>query len=283
MNSMQVRDKLRNIANQRNIDFNILLKFIVFDRFVVRLSNSRYKDNFIIKGGFLISTLFGLENRSTMDIDSSITKTEFSEYNVLKMIREIVNIDLNDSIKFSIKNVESIRDEDEYGGFRINLMFEFECIREMLKLDVATGDPITPSAIECNYKLMLEDRYIKVWSYPCETILAEKLETIFSKLELNSRMKDYYDVYLIYHNDWDNINSEYLINAINRTFEKRKFTNNLDEALSVIKSSSIIKIRWEAYSRRYDYAKNIRYLDIVNCLESIINEIEIKKEELYSK
>ena len=153
----------------------------------------------------------------------------------------------------------------------------------MLKLDVATGDPITPSAIECNYKLMLEDRYIKVWSYPCETILAEKLETIFSKLELNSRMKDYYDVYLIYHNDWDNINSEYLINAINRTFEKRKFTNNLDEALSVIKSSSIIKIRWEAYSRRYDYAKNIRYLDIVNCLESIINEIEIKKEELYSK
>lgn len=283
MNSMQVRDKLRNIANQRNIDFNILLKFFVFDRFVVRLSNSRYKDNFIIKGGFLISTLFGLENRSTMDIDSSITKTEFSEYNVLKMIREIVNIDLNDSIKFSIKNVESIRDEDEYGGFRINLMFEFECIREMLKLDVATGDPITPSAIECNYKLMLEDRYIKVWSYPCETILAEKLETIFSKLELNSRMKDYYDVYLIYHNDWDNINSEYLINAINRTFEKRKFTNNLDEALSVIKSSSIIKIRWEAYSRRYDYAKNIRYLDIVNCLESIINEIEIKKEELYSK
>lgn len=283
MNSMQVRDKLRNIANQRNIDFNILLKFFVFDRFVVRLSNSMYKDNFIIKGGFLISTLFGLENRSTMDIDSSITKTEFSEYNVLKMIREIINIDLNDSIKFSIKNVESIRDEDEYGGFRINLMFEFECIREMLKLDVATGDPITPSAIECNYKLMLEDRYIKVWSYPCETILAEKLETIFSKLELNSRMKDYYDVYLIYHNDWDNINSEYLINAIDRTFEKRKFTNNLDEALSVIKSSSIIKIRWEAYSRRYDYAKNIRYLDIVNCLENIINEIEIKKEELYSK
>ena len=131
MNSMQVRDKLRNIANQRNIDFNILLKFFVFDRFVVRLSNSRYKDNFIIKGGFLISTLFGLENRSTMDIDSSITKTEFSEYNVLKMIREIVNIDLNDSIKFSIKNVESIRDEDEYGGFRINLMFEFECIRDL--------------------------------------------------------------------------------------------------------------------------------------------------------
>ena len=109
MNSMQVRDKLRNIANQRNIDFNILLKFFVFDRFVVRLSNSRYKDNFIIKGGFLISTLFGLENRSTMDIDSSITKTEFSEYNVLKMIREIVNIDLNDSIKFCYSSVNSTK------------------------------------------------------------------------------------------------------------------------------------------------------------------------------
>jgi len=283
MNSMQVRDKLRNIANQRNIDFNVLLKFFVFDRFVVRLANSKYRDNFIIKGGFLISTLFGLENRSTMDIDSSITKTEFSEYNILKMIEEIIYIDLNDDIKFSIKNIEPIREDDEYGGFRINLMFEFDCIKEILKLDVATGDPITPSAIEYNYKLMLEDSYIKVWSYTIETILAEKLETIFSKLELNSRMKDYYDIYLIYHNYWDNVNKEYLIKAIIRTFKKRKFVNDLVSALCVIKSSSIMKIRWEAYSRRYDYAKNISYEEIVNCLENIVDVINTKREELYSK
>lgn len=262
MNSMQVRDKLRNIANQRNIDFNILLKFFVFDRFVVRLSNSRYKDNFIIKGGFLISTLFGLENRSTMDIDSSITKTEFSEYNVLKMIREIVNIDLNDSIKFSIKNVESIRDEDEYGGFRINLMFEFECIREMLKLDVATGDPITPSAIECNYKLMLEDRYIKVWSYPCETILAEKLETIFSKLELNSRMKDYYDLYYLI--TYKNFSKADLKNAIKKTFEKRETSlDNIDEVIKEIKNAEFLRELWINYSTHYQYANDIQFNQVI--------------------
>lgn len=275
MNSMQVKYKLKNIVKNKNLDFNIVLKFYVFDRFIIRLSKSKYKDNFIIKGGFLLSTLFGLENRSTMDIDSAITNAEFTKQNILKMVEGIINIDLDDNIKFLINGIEPIRSEDEYGGYRISLIFEFENIKELMKLDIATVDPITPRELELNYTTMLEEENVKVWSYNIETVLAEKIETIFSKVELSSRMKDYYDIYLIYNKDWKEINKLNLKNAIEKTFEKRKFTKDLITTFNVIKSSSVLRTRWNAYSKKYKYANNISYEDIVMCLEDIINILEL--------
>lgn len=274
MNSMQIKDKLKNITKEKNLDFNIVLKFYVFDRFIARLSKSKYKDYFVIKGGFLLSTLFGLENRSTMDIDTAIINSKFTEKNILKMITSIVNIDLNDNIKFSVKEVSTIRDEDKYGGYRINLLFEFENIKELLKLDVATGDPITPQAITYKYKTMLDNRYIEILSYNIETILAEKIETIFSKVEVSSRMKDYYDIYLIYHRNFNNINIEHLKKAIENTFKKRSFSKDLYETLDIIKSSFVTKKRWVAYSKKYKYAKDINYNDVLECLEKIVDTIE---------
>ena len=275
MNSMQVKDKLRNIVKEKNVDFNLVLKFYVFDRFIVRLSKSKYKDNFIIKGGFLLSALFGIENRATMDIDSAITNVIFTEYNLVKMVNSIINIDLKDNIKFSITDVGLIREEDEYGGYRIHLSFDFENIHEFLKLDVATGDPITPNAIIYNYKTLLENESINVWSYNIETLLAEKFETVFSRVELSSRMKDYYDIYLIYIKNWENVNHKHFNDALVNTFKKRKFDKNLYETFSIIKDSSIIKRRWEVYSKKYDYANGINYKDIMECLEEIIKVIEL--------
>lgn len=273
MNSMQVKDKLKNIAKAKNINFNVVLKFYVFDRFIVRLSKSKYRDNFIVKGGFLLSTMFGIENRSTMDIDYSITKTKFNKRNILEMIKSIVDIDLNDGINFSIKGIELIREEDKYGGYRVNLLFKFENIKESFKVDIATGDPITPEAIKFHYKSILADEEMKVWAYNLETVLAEKLETILSKGELSSRMKDYYDIYLIYNKNWTEINKEELSFAISRTFENRKFQKDVTEAFNVIKDSLIIKRRWDAYAQKYDYANNIEYDEIIESIEEIISII----------
>lgn len=273
MNSMQVKDKLKNIAKEKKVDFNRILKFYVFDRFIARLSKSKYKDNFIIKGGFLLSILFGLENRSTMDIDSEIANTNLTEFNILKMMTSIVGINLDDNVKFSIKRIETIKDDDEYGGYRIHLLFEFENVKEFLKLDIATGDPITPNAISCKYKMMLDDNYIDVWSYNLETILAEKIETVFSKAEVSSRMKDYYDIYLICSKDWNNLNCENFRKAVENTFHKRNFDKDLFETYQLIKNSSILRKRWEVYSRKYEYARNINYDDIMNSLEKIIEII----------
>jgi len=274
MNSMQVKDKLKNVKDEKHIDFNMILKYYVFDRFIVRLSESGYRDNFILKGGFLLSTLFGLENRSTMDIDCALANISLTKDNVLKMIEAIISIDTHDDIKFVIKDISPIRTEDKYGGYRITLIFEFENIRELLKIDIATGDPITPEAIIYEYKPMLSGTTIKLWTYNLETIIAEKLETILSKLELSSRMKDYYDLYLIYTKDWDNINVERLRQAVQNTFTKRGFNKSLIESFKIIKNSSALKKRWEAYSKKYDYASEIKFETILQCIENIINVIE---------
>lgn len=274
MNSMQVKDKLKIIAKNKAIDFNIVLKFYVFDRFIARLAKSNYKDNFIIKGGFLLSTLFGLENRSTMDIDSSIIKISFTEATIMKIIESIIAIDLQDNIKFSIKAIGPIREEDKYGGFRIHLIFEFENIKELLKLDIATGDPITPKAIEYKYKTILEDEIINIWSYNIETVLAEKLETILSKVEMSSRMKDYYDIYLICNKSWNSINQERFKKATSNTFKNRNFNKNTNETFRIIQESPIILKRWHGYSNKYDYAKNIKFDDILESLEKLIEWLQ---------
>ena len=151
MNSMQIKSKLKNISKEKNIDFNTLLRLYMYDRFIERLSISKYKDNFILKGGFYLSTFFGIENRNTMDIDTAFKNADFTEENVVKMIKEIISIDISDNAKINFLGMEEIRDEDEYGGFRINLMVELYEIKEKFHIDIATGDPITPKEISYKY------------------------------------------------------------------------------------------------------------------------------------
>ena len=208
MNSMQLKDKLKNISNKKNVDFNVLLRLYMYDRFVERLSNSKYRDNFILKGGFYLSTLFGVENRTTMDIDATFRNANFSEVTIVKMIKEIASIKLDDEEKVSYLGIAPIRDEDKYGGFRVDIQVELDNIKEKFHIDIATGDPITPKEITYKYKPILGDKYINLWAYNIETVLAEKIETILNRVELNGRMRDYYDVYLIYTRDWKNINKE---------------------------------------------------------------------------
>lgn len=273
-NSAQaVKDKLKNISREKNIDFNSVMRFYLYDRFVKRLSKSKYKDNFILKGGFYLSKLFGLDNRSTMDIDTAIRKVEFTEENLIKMINEIINIDVEDNVKFKIEKTEPIRDEDEYGGLRITINFMLEKIKDKFHIDLATGDPIYPRPDNYRYESLTEDEIYKVWSYNLETILAEKIETILSKLETSSRMKDYYDIYLIYKFKFDKIDREKFRGSVEKTFKKRKFDADLMTNLNIVKESSILKEKWISYARKNNYAKDIPFEETLKCLEDFIKKL----------
>ena len=151
MNSIQLKDKLRNISKEKNIDLNTLLRLYMYDRFIERLSISKYRDNFILKGGFYLSILFGVENRTTMDIDTCFRNALFNEETIVKIINEIISIQLFDNAKLSYLGIQSIRDKDEYGGFRIDIQVKLGNIKEKFHIDVATGDPITPKEIRGLY------------------------------------------------------------------------------------------------------------------------------------
>lgn len=276
MNSMQLKAKLKNISKEKNVDFNTLLRLYMYDRFIERLSVSKYKDNFILKGGFYLSTLFGVENRTTMDIDTAFKNANFNEETIVKMIKEIVSIEIDDNAKLSYLGISPIRDEDEYGGFRADIQIEIDNIREKFHIDIVTGDPITPKEINYKYKPILDDRYVKLWAYNIETVLAEKMETILNRVELNGRMRDFYDIYLIYTKDWHNVNLEDFVKAIEKTFYKREYVGEPLLALDLIMDSDILKERWKSYQKRYEYARNIDFDEILICLEKIINVIVLK-------
>lgn len=275
MNSVQLKEKLKNISRKRNIDFNIILRLYMYDRFIERLSLSQYKDNFVLKGGFYLSTLFGVESRNTMDIDVAFKNNNFNERNLEKIIKNIISIDINDYAQLDYLGMSSIRNEDEYGGFRIDLVVRVENIKEKFHIDIATGDPITPKEILYKYKTILEDKVVNVWAYNIETVLAEKLETILNRAESNGRMRDFYDIYLIYSREWENVNQDDFRNAVKETFRKRVFNKDIIETFEVIRESEILKRRWYIYANKYDYAKNIDFVEIINCIEHIVKVIGI--------
>lgn len=273
MNSMQVKDKLKNISIKRNIDFNTLLRLYMYDRFIERLAVSKYRDNFILKGGFYLSTLFGLESRFTKDIDTAIKDANFTKENIEKMIKSIIKIDINDGALISFIEIGNIREEDQYGGFRAVLNVKVDTIRENFQIDIATGDPITPKPIVYKYHPILGDSFVNVWSYNIETVIAEKLETILRRAEANSRIRDYYDLYLIYTKGWNDVKINDLRKAIKKTFEKRNYTGNIEETVAILKDSEIIKNRWNLYKKKYEYANDIDYEEIMKCVEEIVKAI----------
>lgn len=274
MNSMQLKDKLRDISKEKNVDFNTLLRLYMYDRFLERLSKSKYRDNFVLKGGFYLSTLFGVENRATMDIDTAFRNASFDKETIIKMINEIVSIKIDDNAKLSYLGIESIRDEDEYGGFRVTIQVEYETMKQSFHIDIATGDPITPKEIRYKYLPLLGDYYVDLYAYNMETVLAEKIETMLNRLELNGRTRDFYDIYLIYKKEWRSINIDHFRKAIDKTFTKRKYNGNPFEALDIIRNSEILKERWNKYQRNFSYAEGIEFEDIMNCLEIMIEQFE---------
>jgi predicted nucleotidyltransferase component of viral defense system len=219
-NSLQAR--INNLSKEMNVHANVLLVSFFFDEFISRLAKSIYADKFVFKGGFYLATLLGIKNRYTADIDFLLRKETMDENRLRKIFSDIIETDADDSITFEIADISPIRDEDAYGGFSIFLIGRLENVRQSFHVDVAMGDPITPSDIEYTYQSVISNETIAFRAYNLETIIAEKLQTIFSRGLLNSRCKDYYDIYIINQLQWKNISIPDLKKSFEVTCQYRK-------------------------------------------------------------
>lgn len=276
-NAKSLIDKSRNVAVKNNITVNEVLQNYMFERILERLSISKYKNNFILKGGLLLSSIMGIDTRTTMDMDTCIKGINLTDKQLYNVLKEILNIDVNDGVQFKIRNSKPIRDEDDYGGLKYNLLAIFDNLRIDLSIDIATGDLITPREIEYDYKMMFEDRKLTIMSYNIESIIAEKFQTVISRGILNSRMKDYYDLYYLV--TYKKFSKDNLKKAIENTFLKRNTDlKMIDKVILEIGRSDFIKELWITYSLKYQYAKNIDFKKIIESFK-IIREI-IEEENL---
>ena len=275
-NAMQLRAIIKNIAKNKNISAALVLQNYMLERFLERVSLSRYHDNYIIKGGFLIASMVGLDSRATMDMDATIKGYPVNEEAIRKMVEDIIAVPVEDAIHFCLKSVREIREGDEYTGYRVALTADYEKMAVPLKLDITTGDKITPREIEYSYKLMMEDRSIRVLAYNLSTILAEKLETVVSRGNQNTRPRDYYDIYILSKLQAENIDVDSLKAALSATTAKRgssELMMQYAEIMRTVKSSDVMKRQWDNYRKDFDYAAGIEFEETCDAVVAMMDEL----------
>lgn len=252
---------------------NTVLQNYMMERFLERVSASQYKDNFILKGGFLIAAMVGIDLRSTMDMDTTIKGIPVDRETIERIINEILEIDVGDNVTFIIKSITNIHNVSDYDDFRVGIEAKFFTMRVNMKLDITTGDVIIPREVGYSFKLMFEDRHIDIKAYNINTILAEKIETILSRNVSNTRARDFYDVYILLTTRMYDIDRNELKQAIAKKAEERNsmvyLENHQKYLTDVIESEDVQKI-WSNYKHKYLYAKDILFCDIINCIEEVL-------------
>lgn len=273
----QLKDLIKNLARKNSADSQILLRSYITERFLERLSDSNYKNNFIIKGGMLISAMVGIKNRSTMDLDASIKGFSLNMDELKSVVENICSVNLNDGVTFEIKSLTEIMDEADYPGIRISMNGFYDGIRTPVKLDISTGDVITPNEIVFSYQLMFENRKINLWSYNIETVLAEKLESMIARTITNTRMRDFYDVYLLTKIYSEVIDYKILNLALKATSTKRNTITLMDNSEKVfdelLTDSGIINL-WQRYQSNYNYANGISWNTVVDSAKNLYLKIK---------
>jgi len=275
-NAMQLKGLVKNIAKEKKISAQLVLQNYMLERFLERISLSSYRDNFIIKGGFLIASMVGLDSRATMDMDATIKGYPVNEETIRKMIEEVMTISVNDNITFMFRSIGEIREGDEYTGYRVALDAVYEKMAVPLKLDITTGDKITPKEIEYDYRLMFEDRTIRVLAYNLPTILAEKLETVISRGDQNTRPRDYYDIYILTKLQSDNISLDSLRLALRATAERRGSVEIIKQyriIMQVVKSSDVMNYQWNNYRENFEYADGIEFEETCDVVLAIMDKL----------
>lgn len=268
--AVQLKALVKNKSNGNSNKANMLIRNYAMERFLERVSLSKYRDNFVLKGGMLIAHYVGLDNRTTMDIDTTIKNYNLSQKDIIIMIEEIVTIELNDSMVFEIKNIDDIMDEHEYPGIRVKLECKLQNTRIPLKIDISTGDVITPKEINYTYKLMFEDRSIHILAYNIETVLAEKLETIITRDVVNTRIRDFYDVVVLSVQKENEISIDKLRLALVATAKNRKsleIIQNGSLILERIEKDEGMKVLWVNYQNRFDYARDYNWQKVMNSIK----------------
>jgi len=274
--SRQLKSLVRNMSKGDSIKAQVIIRNYVMERFLERLSLSNYRDNLILKGGVLVSAMVGLDKRSTMDVDATIKNMMLSEENAKKVVEDITNIKIDDGMFFEIKSVATIMDEADYPGVRVLLDTVLETMRTPLKIDFSSGDAITPYEISYSFKLLFEDRTISILAYNIETVLAEKLETFFARGTSNSRMRDFYDIFVLENTQSHNIDISVLKSAFNNTSSKRgsfAVTESMALILDEAENSFDMMALWKNYQRKFEYAVNISWDDIMRTVRRLCGVI----------
>lgn len=272
----QIKGRIKNVAKQNGSDPITLLRIYMMERFLERITYSKYKDDFIVKGGILVTSMIGISMRSTMDIDTTIRNFDLTKEETTRIINEIKDISLDDHIEFILNDVSEIMDNMEYPGIRIHMNSKLENLIVPIKIDISTGDVITPREVRYEYPLLLEDKSIQLLSYNLETILAEKIQTILSRGLLNTRMRDFYDITTLFNRYKDSINYNDLSLAFDKTCRKRETLSLLEqyeEILCSISEDSTLQNLWKNYCRKYKYASHIEFSTNLEIIKQLMSKM----------
>lgn len=273
--SRQLKALVRNLSKGNSMQAQIMIRNYIMERFLERLSLSPYRGNFILKGGILVSAMVGLDTRSTMDIDATIKNLPLSVKNAESILAEIISVPIDDGVLFKMERISEIMDEAEYSGIRASMMAFIDTMRTPLKLDISTGDRITPREVEYQFKLMFEDRSILVLAYNLETVLAEKLETVLSRGIANTRLRDFYDLYILQHDRMQSFDESTLSGAFRATCAHRNSQAAVSKGLEIlhkVRESTEMQNLWIAYQQKFSYAECISWdavMDAVCALSEI--------------
>ena len=270
----------KEMENKYDLNYYEILQRYMFERVLERISVSNYQDNFILKGGLLLSAMFGIGNRMTKDMDATITGIDVSKDKMLKVLNEILSINLKDGVKFDVVDITDIREDDEYGGNKYHIVGKLQSLKVNLEIDISTGDKVTPRELKYKYPLIFEDRTIMITSYNIETILAEKIETVLRRGVFNSRMKDFYDIYYFLTKLRKEIDINILKEAVNHTFTKRnsfEYLNDYEQIIDSIIGNERLEKLWNIYSNKYKYANGININEILNLLKGIIKKLNLEE------
>ena len=269
--AMSLKGRINNYAKSRGIAAQVVLQNYMFERFLDRLSNSGYRDKFVIKGGMLIAAIVGLDTRSTMDLDTTLLNYPLTEKTVEETINEICRIDMKDDVSFQLISIKPIRRDDHYGGFCVRIDAVYDMIVTPLSIDISTGDVITPSAIEYEFSGIFDAKVrIRLWGYNIETVLAEKMETILSRGIFNTRPRDFYDIYILVRTQ--KYSKRIFAEALKASAGHRgslDHISDVSEILQQIFASGELRKSWEKYQKKYLYAREIDYDDIMEVLKEM--------------
>lgn len=252
----------------------VVLQNYMFERFLERLSQSKYQDKFILKGGMLIAALVGIDNRSTMDMDATIKNYPINVEALTKAINDICSVVIDDDVSFSFSGIDAIRDDDAYGGYRVSITAEYDTITTPLQIDITTGDAITPKEVLYLFKMIFEEGSFGIWAYNIETVLAEKMETILRRGELNTRPRDFYDVYILAKTQ--RFEHSIFVDALKSTATHRETTHiftNISSRLDEISGSDTLRSRWSKYTKDYRYADGITYEDVMEAIRGLVQTL----------
>ena len=279
--STQLKALIRNISKDKNVQAEIVLRNFMLERFLERISISPFKNNFILKGGMLIAALVGIDARSTMDMDATVVGIKLSEEKLEDALQEILSCQVDDNVTLMLKGIENIRDESEYPGLRVSIEATFDKTRQVMKIDFTTGDKITPSSMDYYYKLLFEDRSIHILAYNLETVLAEKLETVISRSTATTRMRDYYDIYILTTIREQEINWHLFSKAFENTVKSRgnfKLIHDEEhESIKAIEESLELANLWHRYQQKNNYASDISWIQAIDRTKMLASRAFISK------